>query len=104
MLYLEYFNNDRPGKKEKAKATKEIKYFTVHKGCYISNFEYSGMSGRNKQLRKTAKIDQNRILQEDILFFSLSDAAEFITGDIQSTQEWKTEKKIFLTKNQYLLK
>jgi hypothetical protein len=49
------------------------------------------MSDRNKLLRKTAEIDQNRILQEDISFFSLSDAAEFITGDIQSTKEWKTK-------------
>ena len=90
-LYLKYFNNDRPWEKKEAEATKEIKHFTVHKNCYISNFEYSGMSDRNKLLRKTAEIDQNRILQEDISFFSLSDATEFITGDIQSTKEWKTK-------------
>lgn len=52
------------------------------------------MSVTNKLLRQTAKIDQNRILQEDIPFFSLSDAAEFITGYIQSTKDWKTEKNI----------
>ena len=89
MLYFEYFN-DRPGKEEKAEATKEIKHFTLRKGCYISNFEYN-MSGRNKRLRKTAEIDQNRILQEDIPFFSLSDAVEFITGDIHFPQQWKTK-------------
>ena len=98
MLYLEYFNNDRPWEKKVAEATKEIKHFTVRKGCYISNCEYNGMSYKNKRLRKTAKINQNRILQEDILFFSLSDAAEFITaGD--PTQEWKTEKNISYQKS-----
>ena len=98
MLYLEYFNNDRPWEKKEAEATKEIKHFTVRKGCYISNFEHDNMSDKNKRLRKTAKINQNRILQEDILFFSLSDAAEFITaGD--PTQEWKTEKNISYQKS-----
>ena len=61
MLYFEYFN-DRPGKEEKAEATKEIKHFTLRKGCYISNFEYN-MSGRNKRLRKTA--DGRLILQTE---------------------------------------
>lgn len=57
MLYFEYFN-DRPGKKEKAEATKEIKHFTLRKGCYISNFEYN-MSVTNKLLRQT-KINEKQ--------------------------------------------
>lgn len=65
--------------------------FVVLKGSVISPYESSkNISSGIKNRRATAKIDENRMLQEDILFGSPSSAAMFVIGNSSNGWiEWK---------------
>ena len=66
--------------------------FVVLKGSHISPAEADYISEVIKQQRKSAKIDAEGKLMEDMLFTSPSYAASFVTGmSINGREYWKTE-------------
>ena len=69
--------------------------FVVLKGSYISDKELKIIPEKIRQLRTTAKIDENRILQEDLVFSSPSYASSFVVGgNSNGLTEWKTKDGI----------
>ena len=71
--------------------------FVVYKGSYISSMDFKAIPEKIKQQRKTAKIDKNRILQEDLHFTSPSYAAAFVIGsNVNGQTYWKTKDGIQL--------
>lgn len=66
--------------------------FVVLSGSYVSAADLKALPETIKKQRQTAKIDKNRILQEDLLFNSPSYAASFVIGGaINGLTYWKTE-------------
>lgn len=66
--------------------------FVVFKGSYISSKDMKRIPRKIQQLRKTAKIDKDRILQEDLLFSSPSYAAAFVVGgNTNGLTDWKNK-------------
>lgn len=71
--------------------------FVVFKGSYITKEDMKAIPKKIQQLRQTAKIDENRILQEDLLFSSPSYAAAFVIGgNTNGLVDWKTKDGISL--------
>ncbi len=71
--------------------------FMVLKGSQISPLEDSIISANVKKARRTAKINSENILQEDIFFPQPSPAATFVIGKpANGWTEWKTEDGITL--------
>lgn len=71
--------------------------FVVFKGSYISAEDLKAIPETIKKQRLTAKIDKNRILQEDLLFTSPSYAAAFVIGsNVNGQTYWKTMDNIQL--------
>ena len=69
--------------------------FVVLKGSYIAKEEMKAIPRKVQELRQTAKIDKNRILQDDILFTSPSYAAAFVIGgSTNGLVDWKTSDSI----------
>lgn len=66
--------------------------FVVLKGSCISPLEDNSIRSGVKQQRKSAKIDENNILLEDMLFTSPSAAAGFVFGkSTNGLMYWKTD-------------
>ncbi len=66
--------------------------FVVLQGSHINTIDSNSIPARIKDARKNAKIDENEVLQEDILFNSPSYAAAFVIGgNANGLIEWKTE-------------
>ena len=75
-----------------AKGRKTRDGFVVLKGSYISESELQHIPSKIQQKRSVAKIDNHRILQEDLVFTSPSYAAAFVIGgNTNGLIEWKTE-------------
>lgn len=69
--------------------------FVVFKGSYIVKEDSKAIPEKIHQLRLSAKIDKDRILQEDLLFNSPSYAAAFVIGgNINGLTYWKTKEGI----------
>lgn len=69
--------------------------FVVFKGSYIAKEDMKAIPRKIQALRLTAKIDKNRILQEDLLFSSPSYAAAFVVGgNSNGLEDWKTKDGI----------
>lgn len=65
--------------------------FVVLKGSHIETIDSNSVPQKIKRLRENAKISDNGILQEDILFSSPSYAASFVIGSsANGRSEWKT--------------
>lgn len=66
--------------------------FVVLKGSYVAEEEMKACPENVHKIRAKAKIDNNRILQEDVLFRSPSYAAAFVIGgSANGLTEWKTK-------------
>lgn len=64
--------------------------FVVLKGSRIETIDSKSIPPRIKERRKKAKIDENGILQENVLFRSPSYAAAFVIGgSVNGLTEWK---------------
>ena len=64
--------------------------YVVKKGSIISDVELLRCPKKIKVIRETAKIDEDRILQEDVSFDSLDDAAAFVLAtNAIGKREWK---------------
>ena len=64
--------------------------FIVLAGSHIEMIDSDSISNGIKKLRKTAKIDRNGILQENVLLSSPSSAASFVIGgSANGLIEWK---------------
>ena len=71
--------------------------FVVQKGSKIAKEEMKVIYPKVSILRKQAKIDENCILQEDMLFTSPTYAAAFVIGgNANGLVEWKTKDGITL--------
>lgn len=71
--------------------------FVVLKGSLIETIDSQTIPNTIKDKREKAKIDENGILQEDILFKSPSYAASFVIGGhVNGLTEWKTKEGISL--------
>ena len=71
--------------------------FVVLKGSYISESELLRIPSKIRRMRSVAKIDNHRILQEDLVFTSPSYAAAFVVGgNANGLTEWKTESGLSL--------
>lgn len=71
--------------------------FVVQKGSKIAKEEMKVIYPKVSILRKQAKIDENYILQEDMLFTSPTYAAAFVIGgNANGLVEWKTKDGITL--------
>ena len=76
----------------KATGQKTRDGFVVFKGSYITKEDMKAIPKKIQQLRQTANIDKNRILQEDLLFNSPSYAAAFVIGgNTNGLVDWKTK-------------
>jgi hypothetical protein len=66
--------------------------FVVLKGSYI-RLDYEGLSSGLKRIRRKAKVDNNGVLQEDVIFEWAYKAACFVIGDydVDADIKWKTE-------------
>lgn len=65
--------------------------FVVLKGSHIETIDSPSIPARIKETRKNAKIDDQEVLQEDVLFNSPSYAAAFVIGGhVNGLTEWKT--------------
>ena len=75
-----------------AKGQKTRDGFVVLKGSYIAKDDMKNIYPKVKKLRQAAKIDENRILQEDILLTSPTYAAAFVIGgNTNGLVDWKTK-------------
>ena len=63
--------------------------FVIKAGSVISNIELKGLTNRMKKIRDSAKIDQNRVLLEDVFVKDLRDAAAFVLATNASVSYWK---------------
>ena len=71
--------------------------FVVLKGSYISESELLRIPSKIRRMRSVAKIDNHRILQEDLVFTSPSYAAAFVVGgNANGLTDWKTESGLSL--------
>ena len=69
--------------------------FVVFKGSYISAENLKAIPETIRKQRLTAKIDKNRILQEDLHFTSPSYAAAFVIGsNVNGQTYWKTNNGV----------
>ena len=90
-LYLSRLNR-QTGVTVNATGQKTRDGFVVFKGSYIAKEDMKHIPKKMQTLRVTAKIDENRILQEDLLFSSPSYAAAFVIGgNTNGLQDWKTK-------------
>lgn len=64
--------------------------YVVKKGSIISDIELLRCPKKIKIIREAAKIDEDRILQEDVSFDSLDDVAAFVLAtNAIGKREWK---------------
>ena len=63
--------------------------FVIKAGSVISDIELKGLTKRMKKIRDSAKIDQNRVLLEDVFVKDLRDAAAFVLSTNASVSYWK---------------
>lgn len=63
--------------------------FVIKAGSVISDIELKGLTKRMKKIRDNAKIDQNRILLEDVVVKDLQDAAAFVLATNAGASYWK---------------
>lgn len=82
--------NRATGKVWIASCEEECGKYIVKKGSIISDIELSRCPKKIMKMRNDAKIDGNRILQEDVAFDSLDDAAAFVLAtNAIGKREWK---------------
>lgn len=94
IFYLQRKNRET-GITIQAKAQKTRDGFVVLKGSYIVKEDMKAIPEKIQQSRQTAKIDKDRILQEDLLFNSPSYAAAFVIGgNTNGLMDWKTKDGI----------
>lgn len=73
--------------------------FVVLQGSHIEMIDSDSIPPGIKEIRQKAKIDENGILQENILFRSPSYAAAFVIGGhANGLTEWKTKDGVSLKK------
>jgi len=64
--------------------------FVVLKGSHIELIDVDSIPPNIREARRKAKIDENGVLQEDVLFKSPSAAAGFVVGgSVSGNAEWK---------------
>lgn len=94
MFYLQR-KNRQTGINIEAQGQKTRDGFVVLKGSYIAKDDMKAIPEKIQQSRQTAKIDKDRILQEDLLFNSPSYAAAFVIGgNTNGLLDWKTKDGI----------
>ena len=94
--YLERKNRET-GITIKATGQKTKDGFVVLRGSYIAEKDMKVIYPTVKEIRKKAKINKNRILQEDLLFSSPTYAAAFVIGsNANGLTEWKTKDGVKL--------
>lgn len=94
LFYLQR-KNRAAGITIQAKGQKTRDGFVVLKGSYIVEADMKAIPEKIQQLRQSAKINKDRILQEDLLFNSPSYAAAFVIGgNANGLMEWKTKDGI----------
>lgn len=94
IFYLQR-KNRQTGNVIKAIGQKNRDGFVVLKGSYIAKDDMKAIPEKIQLMRQTANIDNNRILQENILFKSPSYAAAFVIGgNANGLTEWETKDGI----------
>lgn len=87
----------KSGRVIEAKCKQTNEGFVVLKGSHIETIDSESIPPRIKESRQKAKIDEQGVLQEDILFNSPSYAAAFVVGGhVNGLTEWKTEGGVSL--------
>ncbi|GEN82869.1 hypothetical protein SLU01_11810 [Sporosarcina luteola] len=91
LLYLKR-NSGKSGILIEAKCKQTNEGFVVLKGSHIETIDSNSIPPAIKVSREKARIDENGILQEDVLFRSPSYAAAFVVGGhANGLKQWKTE-------------
>lgn len=99
MKYYLIRKNRETGRVWKAICEERNGKYVVKAGSIISNVELLGCPMLIQQIRRTAKINQNRILLEDVEFQTLDHAASFVLAtNAIGKREFKTEYDMPLEK------
>jgi hypothetical protein len=81
----------KSGQTIEADCKQTVEGFVVLKGSHIERKDSDSIPPGIKEARQKAKIDENGVLQEDVLFKSPSYAAAFVIGGhVNGLTEWKT--------------
>ena len=87
----------KSGKVIEASCKRTNEGFVVLQGSHIETIDSESIPSAIKERRRKAKIDENGILQENILFRSPSYAAAFVIGGhVNGLAEWKTTDGVSL--------
>lgn len=90
ILYLKR-KSRKSGQLIEASCKQTSEGFVVLKGSHIETIDSPSIPVGIKESRKNAKIDEQEVLQEDVLFNSPSYAAAFVIGGhVNGLTEWKT--------------
>ena len=96
-LYIQEQGRSTPEEVIEAYCKQTNEGFVVLRGSHIERNDAEYLNESMKKRRKFAKIDENNILQEDILFSSPSYAAVFVLGyNSNGLDVWKTKDGIKL--------
>lgn len=91
LLFLKR-NSRKSGKIIEASCKRTNEGFVVLQGSHIETIDSESIPPGIKKRRQKAKIDENGILQENILFRSPSYAAAFVIGGhVNGLTQWKTK-------------
>lgn len=92
ILYLKR-KSQKSGRLIEASFKQTSEGFVILKGSHIETIDSPSIPVGIKESRKNAKIDEQEVLQEDVLFNSPSYAAAFvIDGHVNGLTEWKTSE------------
>ena len=82
----------KSGKTIEADCIQTVEGFVVLKGSLIESNDSESIPSGIKEARQKAKVDEDGVLQEDVLFKSPSYAAAFVIGGhANGLTEWKTD-------------
>ena len=89
LLYINR-NHKRSGREIAATCVRTSEGFVIKKGSSIELQETTGIPANVQKRRQSAKIDDDGILQEDVLFKNPSPAASFVVGSsVSGLKSWK---------------
>lgn len=98
IFYLKH-NIRKIGKTIHAQMKRTSDGYVVLTGSEISSLDDSNLSANIRKIRRTAKIDTNGNLLEDVKFSNSSTAAKFVLAmPVYGDQEWKTFEGVPLKK------
>ena len=95
--FIDYAKSRKSGQVIEASCKQTNEGFVVLQGSRIETIDSDSIPPGIKERRQKAKIDENGILQENILFRSPSYAAAFVIGGhVNGLVEWKTKDGVSL--------